>query len=71
MPEGDITQRVRHGWSLPYPRKIAQPVILGARLREGSLCWLLADHGQRIFPDGYFADVYAGSVRGGRRCRPG
>jgi hypothetical protein len=38
--------------------------ILGDRLREGSLHRLLADHGQRIFPDGYFADLYAGSVRG-------
>lgn len=39
-------------------------VLLGDRLREGSLYRLLADHGQRIFPDGYFADLYAESVRG-------
>jgi hypothetical protein len=39
-------------------------VILGDRLQEGSLYRLLADHGQRIFPDGYFADLYAGSARG-------
>jgi hypothetical protein len=38
--------------------------ILGDRLREGSLYRLLADHGQQIFPDGYFADLYADSVRG-------
>jgi hypothetical protein len=38
--------------------------ILGDRLREGSLYRLLADHGQVIFPDGYFADLYAESVRG-------
>ena len=38
--------------------------ILGDRLREGSLYRLLADHGQRIFPDGYFADLYADSARG-------
>jgi len=25
----------------------------------GSLYRLLADHGQQIFPDGYFADLYA------------
>ena len=39
-------------------------VLLGDRLREGSLYRLLADHGQVMFPDGYFADLYAGSVRG-------
>jgi len=38
--------------------------ILGDRLREGSLYRLLADHGQVMFPDGYFADLYAGSARG-------
>lgn len=38
--------------------------ILGDRLREGSLYRLLADHGQVMFPDGYFADLYAESVRG-------
>src|SRR5215831_14338321 len=25
---------------------------------------LLADHGQQMFPDDYFADLYAGSARG-------
>ena len=39
-------------------------VLLGDRLREGSLYRLLADHGHQIFPDGYFADLYAGSVKG-------
>ena len=46
-------------------------VLLGDRLREGSLYRLLADHGQGMFPDEYFADLYAESARGGRRCRPG
>ena len=39
-------------------------VLLGDRLREGSLYRLLADHGQVMFPDGYFADLYAESVKG-------
>ena len=39
-------------------------VLLGDRLREGSLYRLLADHGQAMFSDGYFADLYAGSARG-------
>jgi Transposase DDE domain/Transposase domain (DUF772) len=39
-------------------------VLLGDRLREGSLYRLLADHGHRMFPDGYFADLYSGSVKG-------
>jgi Transposase domain (DUF772)/Transposase DDE domain len=38
--------------------------ILGDRLREGSLYRLLADHGQVMFADDYFADLYTGSVRG-------
>jgi hypothetical protein len=38
--------------------------ILGHRLREGSLYRLLADHGQVMFPDGYFADLYTDSGRG-------
>jgi IS5 family transposase len=38
--------------------------ILGDRLREGSLYRLLADHGDRLFPDGYFADLYKVSARG-------
>ncbi len=39
-------------------------VLLGDRLREGSIYRLLADHGPVMFPDGYFADLYAESVRG-------
>jgi IS5 family transposase len=39
-------------------------VLLGDRLREGSLYRLLADHGHRMFPDDYFADLYAESVKG-------
>jgi Transposase DDE domain/Transposase domain (DUF772) len=39
-------------------------VLLGDRLREGSLYRLLADHGQVMFPDGYFADLYAESAKG-------
>jgi hypothetical protein len=38
--------------------------ILGDRLREGSLYRLLADHGQVMFPDSYFADLYTDSARG-------
>jgi hypothetical protein len=39
-------------------------VLLGDRLREGSLYRLLADHGQVMFPDEYFADLYTDSERG-------
>src|SRR6516164_10375372 len=39
-------------------------VLLGDRLREGSVYRLLADHGPVMFPDDYFADLYAGSARG-------
>jgi len=38
--------------------------ILGERLREGSLYRLLADHGDQLFGDEYFADLYKESVRG-------
>jgi len=38
--------------------------ILGDRLRQGSLYKLLADEGDRLFPNDYFADLYADSVRG-------
>ena len=38
--------------------------ILGDRLREGSIYRLLADHGDRLFPDDYFADLYRVSARG-------
>jgi transposase len=38
--------------------------ILADRLREGSLYRLLADHGQVMFGDDYFADLYADSARG-------
>jgi len=39
-------------------------VLLGDRLREGSIYRLLADHGQVMFFDDYFADLYAESARG-------
>src|SRR5215467_13409373 len=39
-------------------------LLLGDRLREGSLYRLLADHGQVMFPDDYFADLYSDSVKG-------
>jgi hypothetical protein len=39
--------------------------ILGDRLREGSIYRLLADEGDRLFPNDYFADLYTRSVRGG------
>jgi Transposase DDE domain/Transposase domain (DUF772) len=38
--------------------------LLGDRLREGSIYRLLADHGDRLFPDDYFADLYRVSPRG-------
>ncbi len=38
--------------------------ILGDRLKEGSLYRLLADHGDTMFPDDYFADLYGDSVKG-------
>ena len=38
--------------------------VLGERLREGSIYKLLAGHGDVLFPDDYFADLYADSVRG-------
>jgi hypothetical protein len=38
--------------------------ILGDRLREGPLYRLLVDHGPVMFPDGYFADLYAEPARG-------
>jgi hypothetical protein len=49
--------RVQQGFDDPR-------VLLGDRLREGSLYRLLADHGQVMFPDDYFADMYAESARG-------
>src|SRR6516225_8840603 len=39
-------------------------VLLGDRLREGSLYRLLADHGPVMFLDDYFADLYTESVKG-------
>src|SRR6516165_9643148 len=39
-------------------------VLLGERLREGSLYRLLADHGHVMFPAGYFGDLYTESARG-------
>ena len=38
--------------------------ILGGRLREGSIYRLLADHGDRLFGDDYFADLYKESSKG-------
>src|ERR1700722_17859719 len=38
--------------------------ILGERLKEGSIYRLLADHGDQLFGDDYFADLYEESVRG-------
>jgi hypothetical protein len=39
-------------------------VLLGEELEEGSVFWLLAHHGHRLFPDGYFADLFKESRRG-------
>ena len=38
--------------------------LLGDRLKPGSIYRLLADHGQAMFPDDYFSDLYSDSVRG-------
>ncbi len=52
------------GRSNVQPRFENPREILGDRLKEGSLYRLLADHGQQLFGDDYFADLYAESVRG-------
>ena len=39
-------------------------VLLGDRLREGSLYRLLAGHGHQMFPDGYFAGLSTESAKG-------
>ena len=38
--------------------------ILDDRLREGSIYRLLADEGDRLFPDDYFSGLHTRSVRG-------
>jgi hypothetical protein len=49
----------------PLQQRFDNPAeILGERLREGSLYKLLADHGDVLFPDDYFADLYTGSAKG-------
>jgi IS5 family transposase len=46
-------------------QRFENPVeVLGERLREGSIYKLLADHGDQLFGDDYFADLYTDSVRG-------
>ncbi len=52
------------GRSIIQPRFENPREILGDRLKEGSLYRLLADHGQRLFGDDYFADLYQDSKRG-------
>jgi hypothetical protein len=52
------------GRSNAQPRFENPREILGGRLKEGSIYRLLADHGQRLFADDYFADLYSESVRG-------
>jgi hypothetical protein len=52
------------GRSQPQARFENPREILGDRLREGSLYRLLADHGDRLFGDDYFADLYVRSVKG-------
>jgi IS5 family transposase len=51
--------RAQAGQGFDNPRD-----LLGDRLREGSVYRLLADHGHAMFPDGYFADLYSGAVKG-------
>ncbi len=38
--------------------------LLGDRLAKGSIYRLLAEQGQRLFGDDYFADLFIASVRG-------
>src|SRR5215210_6418396 len=38
--------------------------LLGERLAEGSVYHLLAQHGQRLFGDDYFADLFTDSAKG-------
>lgn len=38
--------------------------LLGDRLEKGSIYRLLAEHGQHLFPDDYFADLFTASARG-------
>ena len=45
--------------------------ILGDRLKDGSIYKLFAEHGHELFPDDYFADLYATRREGDRRSRPG
>jgi hypothetical protein len=52
------------GVAVVQPRFESPREILGERLREGSLYRLLADHGDGLFPDDYFADLYKVSTRG-------
>lgn len=39
-------------------------LLLGGGLDAGSIYGLLAEHGQRLFGDGYFADLFVDTVRG-------
>ncbi|MGH3573633.1 MAG: IS1182 family transposase [Pseudonocardiaceae bacterium] len=51
------TAQVQHRFENPVG-------VLGERLRTGSIYKLLADHGDELFPDDYFADLFTDSVRG-------
>lgn len=52
------------GVAVPQERFENPRDILGDRLAQGSLYRLLADFGQRMFPDDYFADLFSDSCRG-------
>jgi hypothetical protein len=39
-------------------------LLLGDQLPEGSIYWLLAEHGAALFDDEYFADLFKRSTRG-------
>jgi len=46
-------------------RRFDDPVVvLGDRLKDGSIYKLLAEHGHEMFPDDYFADCYTNSPHG-------
>ncbi len=52
------------GRSIAQPRFENPREILGDRLKKSSLYRLPADHGQRLFGDDCFADLYAELARG-------
>ena len=46
-------------------------LLVGDQLVQGSLYRLLAEHGDALFGDEYFADLFKRSTLDARRCRRG